>query len=99
LGKGAVGDRHPVLSDNQVLVYFLARPRQAQWWASGPLRHVERATGRRGSKPAQQLESLARMHDSGQLTDEEFARMKAGVLAERERFVRAPSSGGGRRPG
>ncbi len=64
-----------------MLIYFIARPKQADWFEPNDPYAMSNAPAPDGiPSPAQQLESLSRMHDNGQLTDEEFARMKAGVL-------------------
>ena len=61
-----------------VLVYFLLRPRDAQWW--GP-RGGEVALSTRDWQISE-VETLVRLRNQGTITDAEFERMKQRVIME-----------------
>ena len=65
-------------------------------WQCRPYPH--RPSSRAGNAVPAQIRKLAELHDSGILTDEEFAVEKAEVLADvrmpRERFTSDPASPG-----
>jgi uncharacterized membrane protein len=54
------------------VIYLLKRPRHLDAHVT-----TEKVEGASPQSTAQQLEALARLHDAGHLTDEEFARQKA----------------------
>ena len=57
----------------QSLVYRMREQRMME---------IERGPGPTGESVASQLERLARLHDDGKLTDEEFARQKSRLMEE-----------------
>jgi hypothetical protein len=55
--------------------------RQAQRWAEqGQIPAQQAAPAAAGSDPIEQLKELGQLHESGVLTDEEFAAQKAKLL-------------------
>ena len=67
-----------------VIAYFIARPKEDSWassqtmadgYAPGPY-----STGSQTSGAVRDIETLIRLHDTGALSDEEFARMKDQIL-------------------
>jgi hypothetical protein len=55
--------------------------RQAQRWAEqGQIPAQQAAPAASGSDPIEQLKELGQLHESGVLTDEEFAAQKAKLL-------------------
>ncbi len=58
------------------VIYLLVRPRDLD-------AHVmaDKVEGASAKSTAEQLETLARLHEAGHLTDEEFARQKAKLMA------------------
>jgi hypothetical protein len=58
-----------------------AAAQQAEAYAPPPAPYPAAATGDAGSDTVAQLQQLAQLHDSGALTDEEFASAKQKLLA------------------
>jgi hypothetical protein len=66
-----------------VLVYFIARPATAGWWAPrGATQVTPSGVGiyaQRSDSIAGEVEMLARLKEEGAITDDEFVRMKQRV--------------------
>lgn len=70
-----------------ILVYFIARGSGMQERAIAEQKHAQNAFNEyvretaATATPAEELEKLAKLHDNGKLTDDEYATLKAKVLA------------------
>jgi hypothetical protein len=70
-----------------ILVYFIARGSGMQERAIAEQKHARDAFNdyvretAATATPAEELEKLAKLHDTGKLTDEEYGTLKAKVLA------------------
>lgn len=70
-----------------VLIYFIARGGGMQKRAIAQQKEAKAAFDEyvqeqaAAANPAEQLEKLAKLHDDGKLTDEEYAQLKAKALA------------------
>ena len=67
-----------------VLVYFIFRPRDAEWWAS---RGADVALSTRDWQIGE-VETLVRLRSQGTISNDEFERMKDRVISE------SPAAGG-----
>ena len=64
------------------LIYMIARPKMTEQDREDIARVQEAQRRLSGYSPAEELEKLAKLRDSGELTAEEYERLKARALVE-----------------